>query len=182
MNKLFDLTERFYYSARFIYPAVNYMFKVNNRNTRTVCEICSKLTIKTPEWRHWRIGVWTSAFVINPFQGNVPFQFPPENVTKLLAYWRFQRKRDFDLKNINWKIIAFACNAKSFPLAVIFYFVLFLCSTSGWTSKSCFCIFFLLLLQTHVSNIGFINMEWQIGMCSFWNFVRESIVCHVLLK
>ena len=30
-------------------PASNYMFKVNNRNTRTRCEICSKLTIKTPE-------------------------------------------------------------------------------------------------------------------------------------
>ena len=27
------------------------MFKVNNRNTRTRCEICSKLTIKTPEER-----------------------------------------------------------------------------------------------------------------------------------
>ena len=27
-------------------PAGNYMFKVNNRNTRTRCEICSKLTIK----------------------------------------------------------------------------------------------------------------------------------------
>ena len=27
----------------------NYMFKVNNRNTRTRCKICSKLTIKTPE-------------------------------------------------------------------------------------------------------------------------------------
>ena len=31
--------------------AGNYMFKVNNRNTRTRCEICSKLTIKTPERR-----------------------------------------------------------------------------------------------------------------------------------
>ena len=28
------------------YPAGNYMFKVNNRNTRLRCEICSKLTIK----------------------------------------------------------------------------------------------------------------------------------------
>ena len=35
------------------YPADNYMFKVNNRNTRTRYEICSKLTIKTPEGRHW---------------------------------------------------------------------------------------------------------------------------------
>ena len=36
-------------------PAGNYMFRVNNRNTRVRCEICSKLTIKTPE-RH-RSGV-----------------------------------------------------------------------------------------------------------------------------
>ena len=26
-----------------------YLFKVNNRNTRTICEICSNLTIKTPK-------------------------------------------------------------------------------------------------------------------------------------
>ena len=30
------------------------MFKINNRNTRTRCEICSKLSIKTPERSHWR--------------------------------------------------------------------------------------------------------------------------------
>ena len=30
------------------------MFKVNKRNTRTRCEICSKLTIKIPERRQWR--------------------------------------------------------------------------------------------------------------------------------
>ena len=35
-------------------PAGIYLFKVNNRNTRTRCEICSKLTIKTPERRQWR--------------------------------------------------------------------------------------------------------------------------------
>ena len=33
------------------YPAGIYLLKVNNRNTRTRCEICSKLTIKTPERR-----------------------------------------------------------------------------------------------------------------------------------
>ena len=32
-------------------PADNYMFKINNENTRTRCEICSKLTIKKPERR-----------------------------------------------------------------------------------------------------------------------------------
>ena len=35
-----------------IYRAGNYMFKVNNRNSRTRCELCSKLTIKIPERRH----------------------------------------------------------------------------------------------------------------------------------
>ena len=30
------------------------MFKVNNRTIYARCEICSKLTIKTPERRHWR--------------------------------------------------------------------------------------------------------------------------------
>ena len=40
-------------------PAINYIFKFNNRNTRTRCEICSKLTIKTLERRHWpRSGVF----------------------------------------------------------------------------------------------------------------------------
>ena len=33
------------------YPNGNYMFKVNNRNTKTKCEICSKLAIKTPKRR-----------------------------------------------------------------------------------------------------------------------------------
>ena len=31
------------------FPAGIYLLKVNNSNTRTRCEICSKLTIKTPE-------------------------------------------------------------------------------------------------------------------------------------
>ena len=42
------------------------MLKVNNRNTRTRCEICSKLTIKTPERRHWcRSGVFILNFKHN---------------------------------------------------------------------------------------------------------------------
>ena len=39
-NKYFDFN-----------PAGIYLLKVNNRNTRTRCEICSKLTIKIPERR-----------------------------------------------------------------------------------------------------------------------------------
>ena len=32
-----------------VFPAGNYMFKVNSRNIRARCEKCSKLTIKTPD-------------------------------------------------------------------------------------------------------------------------------------
>ena len=40
------------------------LFKINNRNTKTRYEICSKLQIKTPEQRQWRQNwmyksVWT---------------------------------------------------------------------------------------------------------------------------
>ena len=38
------------------------LLKVNNRSIRTSCEMCSMLTVKTPERRHWhRSGV----FIVN---------------------------------------------------------------------------------------------------------------------
>ena len=51
------------------YTANNYLFKVNNRNTRKRCEICSKLTIKRTERRHLRrSGVFIAKFEhISPF-------------------------------------------------------------------------------------------------------------------
>ena len=37
-----------------------YLFKVNKKITRKRCEICSMLTIKTPERRQWRMSMlWT---------------------------------------------------------------------------------------------------------------------------
>ena len=39
------------FSSKGRLPTGNYMFKVNNRNTRARCEICSKLTIKTGKCR-----------------------------------------------------------------------------------------------------------------------------------
>ena len=41
------------------YPAGNCIF---NRNARTRCELCSKLTIKTPERRQWRRS---GVFIVN---------------------------------------------------------------------------------------------------------------------
>ena len=43
-------------------PNNNLMLKVNNKNIRTRCKICSKLTIKTPEQRQWRRSV---VFIVN---------------------------------------------------------------------------------------------------------------------
>ena len=43
-------------------PVGIYLLKVNIRNTRTKCEICSNLTIKTPERRHWRRS---GIFIVN---------------------------------------------------------------------------------------------------------------------
>ena len=43
-------------------PAGYYMFKDNNRNTKTRCEICSELTMNTPERRHWRRS---GVFIVN---------------------------------------------------------------------------------------------------------------------
>ena len=39
-----------------------YLLKVNNRNTRTRCEICSKLTIRTSERHQWRRS---GVFIVN---------------------------------------------------------------------------------------------------------------------
>ena len=59
------------YCSRYIKPDMKeitgianiYMFKVNSRNTRKKCDICSKLTIKTPERRHL-------VRYLNPFLAN----------------------------------------------------------------------------------------------------------------
>ena len=49
-----------------MFPADNYMFKVNNRNTRRRREICSKLTIKTTEQRYWTyLTPCSSASIVN---------------------------------------------------------------------------------------------------------------------
>ena len=50
------------YNIQEYYPVDIYMFKVNNRNTRTRCEIYSKLTIKTPQPRWRRSGVYIVNF------------------------------------------------------------------------------------------------------------------------
>ena len=47
---------------KYMFSATIFLVKVNNRNTRKWYEICSKLTIKTPERCHWRRS---GVFIIN---------------------------------------------------------------------------------------------------------------------
>ena len=44
------------------WPAGIYPLKVNNRDSRKRCEICSKLTIKTLGEREWRLS---GVFIVN---------------------------------------------------------------------------------------------------------------------
>ena len=44
------------------YPAGINLLKINKRRTKASCEICSKLTIKTPEQRQWRCS---GVFIVN---------------------------------------------------------------------------------------------------------------------
>ena len=65
-----------------------YLFKVSNRNTREKCEICSKLTIKSPKRRHWRRS---GVFIVNF-----------EHISHIfLAFLLF----DFEQANVSWDVI-----------------------------------------------------------------------------
>ena len=44
------------------YPVGIYLLKVNNANDKIRCEICSRLTIKAPERRHW---CCSDVFIVN---------------------------------------------------------------------------------------------------------------------
>ena len=63
------------------FPASIYLFTVNNVNFRTMCEIFSKLTTKTPELPQWRLF---SAFVVNFEQISLVALFPLLTLNKLI--------------------------------------------------------------------------------------------------
>ena len=51
LNEVFDLYEKKKNNTHS--RSTFTLFKVNNGNTRLIYEICSKLIVKTPEWRQW---------------------------------------------------------------------------------------------------------------------------------
>ena len=67
-----------------------YLLKANNGNTRTRYEICSKLTIKTPERRYWRCS---GVFIVN-FEhiSHLVLVFLLFNFEQVNAYWGLERQ------------------------------------------------------------------------------------------
>ena len=97
-------------------PAGNYLFKVNNKSTRTRCEICSKLTIKTPERRQAYIRY---IFCNKHFKVFLEVQMSKEKPTPMLA-----------IKNLLFRYRGLS----SFLHIVIFFSVQYLFSVSVTTS------------------------------------------------
>ena len=62
------------------HPASIYLFKVNNENSRAMCEIWPKLTIKILEWRR------SGAFIVNLEQmiSHISLVFPRLTLDKWL--------------------------------------------------------------------------------------------------
>ena len=91
------------YSNKWEYPAGIILFKVRNGNNRTMCEICSKLTLKTPERCYQRFsGVFIVKFDgveqinpscltrLNPFIASATFLYLLKTTENLTVLWCFQ--------------------------------------------------------------------------------------------
>ena len=74
------------------------MSKVNIRNTRTRCEICLKLTVKTPERRQWR---HSGVFIVNFEQVSADWE---------TNYFQAGTQNDSDISVINTTYVCFTCD------------------------------------------------------------------------
>ena len=124
-----ELQYQYYPITQEVNPAGNYMFKVNNRNSRTRCEICSELTIKTPERRQGRrlvsvlltldiflIWLWTyfspcsSGFIINFERVNPGWKMVDLSLLNLhYKFYSISYKRRFSKKLLRLFFELFCC-------------------------------------------------------------------------
>ena len=94
------------------------MFKVSKRNTRSRCGICSKLTTKTPEWRHSRrsgvfiINFWTyfkpfsSVSIVNFEQENARWVYTLEEKHDFCGFYRPKNKTLMTLASLENDVIS----------------------------------------------------------------------------
>ena len=88
-------------------PIGNYMFKVSNRGARPSCEICSKLTTKAPERRHWRYFV---GFIVTF-----------EHISHLVLEFLLLTLVRWTLAGTHVFVIAFIAVAQFFPLGLLVF-------------------------------------------------------------
>ena len=86
-------------------PASIYLLKVNNRNTRTMCEICLKLTIKTPEG--CQVSFWWNRNNKNTLPSNFFYlQWKLACVVVNNLLWTYllisQEKKTIQLKSVSY--------------------------------------------------------------------------------
>ena len=87
-------------------PVGIYMFKVNDRNTKTRHEICSKLTIKAPEQRSfWCLCCHSGVFIVNFHHISHLLRVYSINFEHVIALWR--RIGKFESKICNEDYIVF---------------------------------------------------------------------------
>ena len=83
---LYTLSNDIYTSKNF--PTNIYLFRVNNSNTRKRCEICSKLTIKSPQRRStvFIVNFEHVSHLFNPFSSVSTVGFEQVNICWVPPY------------------------------------------------------------------------------------------------
>ena len=113
-----------------------YLFKFNNRNTLTMCEICSNLTIKTAEWHQWRrCDVFIANFeqisrIVLVFHCWLWTRKWPLEVSRKRC---FNMKQELSLPNVNYNL---HLNGKTVSLNKVFVGQFFQYYSVKWYFKS----------------------------------------------
>ena len=77
--------------------------KVHNRNTRKRCEICSKLTIMTPEQRHWRCS---GVFIVNfKYISHLVLVFPLLTLNMRLPTGKWGKRWSLGLNSTYFEVV-----------------------------------------------------------------------------
>ena len=188
-------------------PAGNYMFKVNNRNTGTRCEICSELTIKTPERRWCFDGVQVSntgvalVSLLKKFWWWLdhhfwyPFSYWSLSFSQLLilgleggcSVQSGSRKIFFLIKSISKTTPIVIPYFHSLPKALPLSLVLFLLQRY-WSFKSC-CTplvivmnYRLIMIEFHVDNLQLILFPDSSLTLKSSHCVKQCSICAIQVK
>ena len=70
-----------------INPSRHLIVQVNNGNTRTMCEVCSKLTIKTLERRHWHALLLFPLLTLDKYMPAGNWNFHHETISVLIRHY-----------------------------------------------------------------------------------------------